>query len=102
MGSSLLVAFTFFSPAAMTFPAGEVVAVGATVVVVAVVFTAAGASVVVELTTGDGATGDPVSAFDAGESPIPFTALMVTEYVVPLVRPLMVSGPVVVAGFSAM
>lgn len=79
MGSSLFVAFTFFSPDAMTFPAGEVVAVGAIVVVVAVVFTAAGAIVVVELTTGAGATGDPVSTFEVSESPIPFTALMVTE-----------------------
>ena len=75
----MFVAFTCFSSAALTFPTGEVVAVGTTVVVVAVMFTAAGATVVVELTTGAGATGDPVSAFEVSESPIPFTALMVTE-----------------------
>ena len=49
-----------------------------------------------------GAVGDPVTALEAGESPTPFTALMVTEYVVPFVRPLMVNGLDVVAGFSAM
>ena len=49
-----------------------------------------------------GAVGDPVTALEAGDSPTPFTALMVTEYVVPFVRPLMVNGLDVVAGFSAM
>lgn len=57
----------------------EVVVTGGAVVVVAVVLTAAGAIVVVEDAAGAGATGDPVSAFDAGESPIALTALMVTE-----------------------
>ena len=45
--------------------------------------------------------GDAVIAFDAAESPTAFTALMVTEYVVPFVRPLMVNGLDVTAGFSA-
>ena len=49
-----------------------------------------------------GAVGDAVTAFEAAESPTPFTALMVTEYVVPFVRPLMVNGLDVTAGFSAM
>ena len=47
------------------------------------------------------AVGDLVIAFEAAESPTSFTALMVTEYVVPFVRPLMVNGLDVVAGFSA-
>lgn len=42
-------------------------------VVVEATFAAVGVTVVA------GATGDPVSAFEAGESPTPFTALMVTE-----------------------
>ena len=49
-----------------------------------------------------GAVGDPVTALEAGDSPTPFTALMVTEYVVPFVRPLMVNELDVVTGFSAM
>ena len=49
-----------------------------------------------------GAVGDPVTALEAGESPTPLTALMVTEYVVPFVRPLMVNKFDVVAGLSAM
>ena len=36
-------------------------------------------SAAVGATVGAGATGDPVSAFEVSESPIPFTALMVTE-----------------------
>jgi hypothetical protein len=45
--------------------------------------------------------GVPVTMFDAAESPIALTALMVTEYVVPFVRPEMVNGLDVVAGFNA-
>ena len=63
-----------------------------------VVVVAAAATVVVVVAAG--ATGVPAAAIDAMESPIPFTALMLTEYVVPLVRPLMVNGLAVVAGFS--
>jgi hypothetical protein len=48
-----------------------------------------------------GALGIPDTAFEAGESPIAFTALMVTEYAVPFVRPLIVNGLAVVTGFNA-
>ena len=61
----------------------ELVVVGAVVVVVVVV------------------GGVPVTMFDAAESPIALTALMVTEYVVPFVSPEMVNGLDVVAGFNA-
>ena len=47
------------------------------------------------------AVGVLVIAFEAVESPTSFTALMVTEYVVLFVRPLIVNGLDVVAGFSA-
>ena len=87
--------FTFLVAATVTAVATVVVVVaagGATVVV--------GAAMVVVIAAGAGATGIPVTALEAAESPISFTALMLTEYVVPLVRPLMVNGLVVVAGFS--
>lgn len=58
----------------------EVVVVGAVVVVVG---------------------GVPVTMFDAAESPIALTALMVTEYVVPFVSPEMVNGLEIDAGFNA-
>jgi hypothetical protein len=45
--------------------------------------------------------GVPVTMFDAAESPIALTALMVTEYVVPFVSPEMVNGLDVVAGLNA-
>ena len=45
--------------------------------------------------------GVPVTMFDAAESPIALTALMVSEYVVPFVSPEMVNGLDVVAGFNA-
>ena len=45
--------------------------------------------------------GVPVKMFDAAESPIALTALMVTEYVVPFVRPEMVNGLKIDAGFNA-
>jgi hypothetical protein len=61
-------------------------ALGATVVVV-------GATVVV--------VGVPAKMFDATESPIALTALMVTEYAVPFVSPEMVNGLEVDAGFNA-
>ena len=64
----------------------ELVVVGAVVVVV-------GAVVVVG--------GVPVKMFDAAESPIALTALMVTEYVVPFVSPEMVNGLEIDAGFNA-
>ena len=64
----------------------ELVVVGAVVVVV-------GAVVVVG--------GVPVKMFDAAESPIALTALMVTEYVVPFVRPEMVNGLKIDEGFNA-
>ena len=64
----------------------ELVVVGAVVVVV-------GAVVVVG--------GVPVKMFDAAESPIALTALIVTEYVVPFVRPEMVNGLKIDAGFNA-
>ena len=56
-----------------------------------------GAVVVVVVVVG----GVPVTMFDAAESPIALTALMVTEYVVPFVSPEMVNGLDVVAGFNA-
>ncbi len=49
----------------------------------------------------DDATGVPLTAFDAAESPTELTALIVTEYAVPFVRPVMVKGLVVDAGESA-
>ena len=49
----------------------------------------------------DGAVGVPLTAFDATESPTALTALIVTEYAVPLVRPVMVNGLVVDAGERA-
>ena len=45
--------------------------------------------------------GVPVTVFDAVESPIALTALMVTEYVVPFVSPEMVNGLEIDAGFNA-
>jgi len=45
--------------------------------------------------------GVPVAMFDAAESPIALTALMVTEYVVPFVSPEMVNGLEIDAGFNA-
>ena len=45
--------------------------------------------------------GVPVKMFDAAESPIALTALMVTEYVVPFVSPEMVNGLEIDAGFNA-
>ena len=45
--------------------------------------------------------GVPVKMFDATESPIALTALMVTEYVVPFVSPEMVNGLEIDAGFNA-
>ena len=63
----------------------ELVVVGAVVVVVVVVVVG----------------GVPVKMFDAAESPIALTALMVTEYVVPFVRPEMVNGLKIEAGFNA-
>ena len=47
------------------------------------------------------AAGVPLTAFDAAESPMELTALIVTEYAVPFVRPVMVKGLVVDAGESA-
>ena len=72
-GSSPFVLITFFTLAVIWV--AIVVVVDATVVVVAgaAVVVVAGATVVV------GATGVPVNALDAGESPSPFTALMLTE-----------------------
>jgi hypothetical protein len=49
----------------------------------------------------DGAVGVPLTAFDATESPMAFMALIVTEYAVPFVRPVMVNGLVVDAGERA-
>ena len=63
----------------------ELVVVGAVVVVVVVVVVG----------------GVPVKMFDAAESPIALTALMVTEYVVPFVSPEMVNGLEIDAGFNA-
>ena len=68
---------------------GEVVEVVELVVVVVVV----SAVVVVG--------GVPVKMFDAAESPIALTALIVTEYVVPFVSPEMVNGLEIDAGFNA-
>ena len=45
--------------------------------------------------------GVPVKMFDAAESPIALTALIVTEYVVPFVSPEMVNGLEIDAGFNA-
>ena len=63
-----------------------VVVVGATEVVV-------GATVVVGFTVDAGAVdaGVPATMFDALDSPIALTALMVTEYAVPFVSPEMVN-----------
>ena len=72
---------------------GEVVEVVEPVVVVV------GAVVVVVVAVVVG--GVPVKMFDAAESPIALTALMVTEYVVPFVRPEMVNGLKIDAGFNA-
>ena len=83
----------------------EVVVVdGATEVVVGATVVVVGATVVVGFTVEAGAVdaGMPATMFDALDSPIALTALMVTEYVVPFVSPEMVNGLVVVAGFSAM
>ena len=68
---------------------GEVVEVVELVVV--------GAVVAVVVVVG----GVPVKMFDAAESPIALTALMVTEYVVPFVSPEMVNGLEIDAGFNA-
>ena len=70
---------------------GEVVEVVELVVVV----------VVVVVSAVDVVGGVPVKMFDAAESPIALTALMVTEYVVPFVRPEMVNGLKIDAGFNA-
>ena len=70
---------------------GEVVEVVELVVVV----------VVVVVSAVDVVGGVPVKMFDAAESPIALTALMVTEYVVPFVRPEMVNGLRIDAGFNA-
>ena len=75
------------------------VVVGATTVVVGATVVVVGATVVVGFTVDAGV---PATMFDALDSPIALTALMVTEYVVPFVSPEMVNGLVVVAGFSAM
>ena len=63
----------------------ELVVIGAVVVVVVVVVVG----------------GVPVKMFDAAESPIALTALIVTEYVVPFVSPEMVNGLEIDAGFNA-
>ena len=57
--------------------------------------------VVVVVSAVDVVGGVPVKMFDAAESPIALTALMVTEYVVPFVRPEMVNGLKIDAGFNA-
>lgn len=49
----------------------------------------------------DDAAGVPLTAFDAVESPTVLTALIVMEYAVPFVRPVMVNGLVVDAGERA-
>jgi hypothetical protein len=72
---------------------GEVVEVVELVVVVVVAVVV----VVVAVVVG----GVPVKMFDAAESPIALTALMVTEYVVPFVSPEMVNGLEIDAGFNA-
>jgi len=76
-----------------------VVVVGATVVVV-VVASAMGATVVVVGATVVVVVVVPAKMFDATESPIALTALMVTEYAVPFVSPEMVNGLEVDAGFN--
>jgi hypothetical protein len=93
----------------MTFSAAVVVDVVGEVVdeiggeeegeVVEVVELVVGGAVVVVVVVVVG--GVPVTMFDAAESPIALTALMVTEYVVPFVSPEMVNGLDVVAGFNA-
>ena len=70
---------------------GEVVEVVELVVVV----------VVVVVSAVDVVGGVPVKMFDAAESPIALTALIVTEYVVPFVSPEMVNGLEIDAGFNA-
>ena len=72
---------------------GEVVEVVELVVVVVVAVVV----VVVVVVVG----GVPVKMFDAAESPIALTALIVTEYVVPFVSPEMVNGLEIDAGFNA-
>ena len=73
-GSSPFVLITFFSLVViMVVTVVVVTVVVVTVVVGAAVVVVAGAAVVV------GATGVPTTAFDATESPSPFTALMLTE-----------------------
>ena len=72
---------------------GEVVEVVELVVVVVVAVVV----VVVAVVVG----GVPVKMFDAAESPIALTALIVTEYVVPFVSPEMVNGLEIDAGFNA-
>ena len=57
--------------------------------------------VVVVVSAVDVVGGVPVKMFDAAESPIALTALMVTEYVVPFVSPEMVNGLEIDAGFNA-
>ena len=63
------------------------------VVVVGVTKVVVGATVVV--------VGVPAKMFEATESTIALTALMVTEYAVPFVSPEMVNGLEVDAGFNA-
>lgn len=74
----------------------EVVEVVELVVIVVVELVVVAAVVVV---VGD--VGTLVTMFDAAESPIALTALMVTEYVVPFVSPEMVNGLEIDAGFNA-
>jgi hypothetical protein len=77
-----------------------VVVVGATVVDVVVVV---GATVVVDVVVVVVVVaGVAVMAFDAAESPTELTALMVTGYDDPFVRPVMVNGLTVDAGERAM
>ena len=70
-------------------------ALGATVVVVGATVVVVGATVVV------GVVVVLAKMFEATESPIALTALMVTEYAVPFVSPEMVNGLEVDAGFNA-
>ncbi len=70
-----------------------VVVVGVTKVVVGATVVVVGATVVV--------VGVPAKMFEATESTIALTALMVTEYAVPFVSPEMVNGLEVDAGFNA-
>ena len=74
----------------------EVVEVVELVVVVVVELVVVAAVVVV---VGD--VGTLATMFDAAESPIALTALMVTEYVVPFVSPEMVNGLEIDAGFNS-